>query len=782
MSTRRSLMTIVALCLMAFFYFLSLSSSAQTPDASSQVSGLLTDPTGAVVTGATVLVQSETSGRTWTTTTGKDGGYTVTGLPAGDYEVHVRQNGFAEQVTTVNVSLGGKVTLPITLSIAAIVQQVNVNSGPADDGIDSRQIRETAARDLGEATESIPGVEKVRKAGIANDIAIRGMFHENVATTIDGARLYGACTGQMDPAAYHADLGEVDHVDIVKGPFDVSTQGVLGGFVKIVNRTADEHGLRLDSNVSTGSYGYYNPSMTAQAGNSIFHFLGGYSYRTSEEYSDGNGNRVSTIANYRNGDQNLQGFRTQSAWTKLAFQPGVSQRAEIGYARQQGGEVLYPYMMMDGIFDNADRFTARYDYLHPHPFLRSIHGLFYVDKVNHLMDNRLRSSAGMLPVSMSGQVVSFATGGRIDAEIARDVSAGVESYRRYWNSNGFMMMSSMGMGGSMTTYSHGLPGVAEFINGAYLTYRRALGKKLLLSSGARYDLSNSDAGSASSVLYQAYHSTTKTKAVDSGLSGNVRLSWQASERTSVFAGAGSNIRFPDPQERFYQSDSSMSNGWVGNPLLTHPRNTEVDLGLSTKQSRYTLSPLVFFGKLDNDITLYAASLLQMVPGVMSKTAETYANVQAHQWGGELTGSAPITTSLAAYGSLSYSRGTKVPQPVNSIFSSNLFQVPPLKGQLNLRYEHRHFYSEAAGIVTGRQDRIDSDEHELTTAGYSVFNFKLGYRTGSVHLEGGLNNMLGREYSEFLSYAGNPYSNGMRLPEPGRNFFVNMAWTLKRQAE
>jgi iron complex outermembrane receptor protein len=589
----------------------------------------------------------------------------------------------------------------------------------------------------------------------------------------------------MDPAAYHVDLSEVDHVDIVKGPFDVTTPGALGGFVKIVDKTPNVNGIKVTTNVSTGSYGYYNPSLVMQAGTRALHFLAGYSYRTSEMYRDASGQKVSALAAYRDGNENLQAFRTQSGWMKSAFQPSANQQFEIAYTRQQGGEVLYPYMMMDGIFDNADRFTARYDYFKPHPFLRSIHGLVYVNKVNHLMDNRLRSSAGTLPYSMSTHVVSFTTGGRVDADLTQDLTVGFESYRRYWNSNGMMIMNSMGMGGmggNMITSTNTLPGVTEFVNGTYATLRKTLGGRFLFTSGARFDHSSTDASEANPALYQAYHGTAETRATDSGFSGNARLSWQASSWASVFAGVGSNIRFPDPEERFFRSDSSMSHGWVGNPLLRHPRDTEFDLGLTAKQRHYSLRPLIFFSKLDNYVALYSAGLQQAVTGVMSTTAQTYANVQAHQWGGELTGRVPLSSFLSLYGGLAYTRGTKVPQPANNIYSSNLFQVPPLRSELNLRYEQKRVYTEVSGIVTGRQDHVDTDEHEQVTAGYSVFNFRFGYRTARFHAEGGLNNVLNRGYTEFLSYARNPYNNGLRLPEPGRNFFVNLAWTLGRSSE
>lgn len=748
---------------------------AQSTPQDASIAGALTDRSGDLLTGAVIHIRETGTGRTWNVVTDSSGRYALRNLAAGQYSLTVHQGGFSELVRTIALASGQAADEPLVLSIASVVQQVEITSGPTNDGLTAQQIREGAARDLGEATEQIAGVEKVRKAAIANDIAIRGLFHDNLAMTFDGQRVYGACTGQMDPAAYHVDLSEVDHVDVVKGPFDVTTQGALGGYVKVVTKSPDARGVTLNSNVSTGSYGYYNPSATAQLGGDALHLLVGYSYRTSEFYRDGDGNKVSDLGSYRNGAENLQAFRAQSAWMKLALQPSSTQRGELSYTRQQSGDLLYPYMSMDGIFDNADRLSFHYDDLKPHGWVHALHGMAYLDKINHLMDNRLRTGAGTLPVSMSAQVVSFTSGARFDVDLAQDLTAGYEYYRRYWNSNGFMTMTMMGM--PMTTYSQTLPGVTANVHGAYLAYRHAFGARFLLTTGARYDHSTTDASKASPALYQAYHGTTATWANDSGFSGNVRLSWQATGPLSFFTGAGSNIRFPDPEERYFHSDSSMGNGWVGNPLLTHPRNTEFDLGTTVRNSRITVSPLLFFSNLDNYITLYAATRQQAVSGVMSTKAQSYANVQAHQWGGELTASAPIAGGLSTQGTLGYTRGDKVPLPPNNILSSNLFQTPPMRAQLDLRYERRNLYAGASALVTGRQDHIDTDENEKVTAGFSVFNLKLGYLTGPIHAEGGVDNLLSRQYSEFLSYARNPYTNGVRLPEPGRNFFINVSYAF-----
>ena len=77
---------------MVWAFVLSLSMAAAS------VTGLVTDTTGGVVSGATVVVQS--GGHERQTVTGPDGRFTVDDAPDGTTLV-IRAGGFAEQKQTV---------------------------------------------------------------------------------------------------------------------------------------------------------------------------------------------------------------------------------------------------------------------------------------------------------------------------------------------------------------------------------------------------------------------------------------------------------------------------------------------------------------------------------------------------------------------------------------------------------------------------------------------------------------------------------------------------------
>ena len=93
---RRSLFPFVAL---VFFLAAGLALHAQDTT-SVAISGTVTDPTNALVEGATVKVTSVTTGVAHTSTTTTTGYYTEEALPPGDYSINVTKQGFKTAVVT----------------------------------------------------------------------------------------------------------------------------------------------------------------------------------------------------------------------------------------------------------------------------------------------------------------------------------------------------------------------------------------------------------------------------------------------------------------------------------------------------------------------------------------------------------------------------------------------------------------------------------------------------------------------------------------------------------
>ncbi|HYG97684.1 MAG TPA: carboxypeptidase regulatory-like domain-containing protein [Terriglobales bacterium] len=112
------------LCVLGILVLCSTALFAQTE--TGQITGTVTDPSGAAVTGATVTVRSLDRAFNRTSTTGPSGGYTITNLQPGRYEVSIAAPGFANFARQVQVTVGSRNTIDAPLGVAAAGTTVEV--------------------------------------------------------------------------------------------------------------------------------------------------------------------------------------------------------------------------------------------------------------------------------------------------------------------------------------------------------------------------------------------------------------------------------------------------------------------------------------------------------------------------------------------------------------------------------------------------------------------------------------------------------------------------------
>ena len=90
--------------------------------------GTVTDPSGAVVGGATVKVRNVGTGIERTATTTPDGSYTIAELPIGTYTVTATQSGFQTAITTgVEVSVAAERRVDVQFKAGKVSEQVEVS-------------------------------------------------------------------------------------------------------------------------------------------------------------------------------------------------------------------------------------------------------------------------------------------------------------------------------------------------------------------------------------------------------------------------------------------------------------------------------------------------------------------------------------------------------------------------------------------------------------------------------------------------------------------------------
>jgi hypothetical protein len=95
---------------------------------SGDLAGTVTDPSGAVVSGASVTLKSDADGSTRTTTTGSNGTYRFSLLSPGSYTVSVTASGFSKTTSTANVNVGQASIADVKMAVGASSTTVEVSS------------------------------------------------------------------------------------------------------------------------------------------------------------------------------------------------------------------------------------------------------------------------------------------------------------------------------------------------------------------------------------------------------------------------------------------------------------------------------------------------------------------------------------------------------------------------------------------------------------------------------------------------------------------------------
>lgn len=110
------------------FFVLGISVICGQGGTSGSIEGVVKDPSGAAVAGATVEISNIVAGYNRTTTTAQDGTFRFTNLPFNPYRLSISALGFANQVQDVEVRSSVPVRAEIGLKLSTAVTSVTVES------------------------------------------------------------------------------------------------------------------------------------------------------------------------------------------------------------------------------------------------------------------------------------------------------------------------------------------------------------------------------------------------------------------------------------------------------------------------------------------------------------------------------------------------------------------------------------------------------------------------------------------------------------------------------
>lgn len=226
------------------------------------VFGTVTDPTGAVITGAQVTILNQSIGLKRESSTDSTGQYHIAGLPTGNYAVRVQKEGFQTQVREgITLTSASSLTMNFSLSVGTHPQELtvsgNVNEIDSTTSTISGFVADQAltdlplnSRDLFKAAILEPGVAptpssapSLLSGGNAGQVSIDGTRPSWTDVRIDGMDANDPLFGYSPAGASGLFLGlnEFTEVRVLTQTFDVEYGRNGGGVIDAVTKSGSNH-------------------------------------------------------------------------------------------------------------------------------------------------------------------------------------------------------------------------------------------------------------------------------------------------------------------------------------------------------------------------------------------------------------------------------------------------------------------------------------------------------------------------------------------------------------
>lgn len=283
------------------FVFAFLLTSLAWASITGSISGLVTDPTGAVISGAQVIAIETQTGIQTKTTTDSKGFYEFPTLAIGSYDLEVHDSGFKVfRQTNIKIDANSAVRLDVILQVGAASEQVEVRSDAVQVETQSTQMGEVisgtrmtsvplngrAYTDLLSLQPGVvpsaygaqaPGMNDRSPSGApaasgggglnSGNQSVNGQREASNGFMVNGANVE---EGKNNGTSIIPNLDAISEFRIITNNFDAEYGNYAGGQVNVATKsgTNDVHGSAFEfvRNTALDARNFFNPASTGPKG------------------------------------------------------------------------------------------------------------------------------------------------------------------------------------------------------------------------------------------------------------------------------------------------------------------------------------------------------------------------------------------------------------------------------------------------------------------------------------------------------------------------------------
>jgi len=605
--------------------------------------------------------------------------------------------------------------------------------------------------DTAAALRDIPGASVNRNGLITGIAQYRGMYGDRVAVDIDQLGVISGGPNAMDtPLSYMSPM--------------MTEELIVSRGIARVSLAPEAIGGHISTRTSRGDFGGDNFQVSGMLG-ARFSSNGDMSTSAARLTLANNRHRYSAVTEFDDGNDiespegRIRPSRLNRDRYDLSYSFSDGDRHVLVYAgKLDTGSTGTPALPMDIVFIDTELFGGQFGFdISP---TATINGRLSYNDVAHVMDNfslRQAPMPGMRRLNTtSGSGSQFYLAGDmdkgewgllfgIDGIAAEHESVITNPVNEMFQVNNFIDVERdvLGMFAEWTTH---------IMNGE-------------LEVGLRYNRVDTNAGDVTAMGMMGMMGANVSLLAADFNAANRDLNWSTFDGVIKFRRTlsgraewnfeiGSKSRAPSYQELYLwlplQATGGLADGrtYIGNLELKEEHSDEVVLGVSARMDRFTLSPQIFYRRIDDYIQgIPSTNVLANAVSTMMTGREPlqFENVDAEIWGFDAAWSYELTESFLLDGIVSSARGRRTD------VQDDLYRLSPVNASVGLTYNNDAWSLKTEIVGYADQEKVSSYNDETETPGYWLANLGFTWNPlSSLRVEARIDNLLDESYQDHVT--------------------------------
>lgn len=599
-------------------------------------------------------------------------------------------------------------------------------------------------------------ISLIKRGNFAFEPVLNGMGMERINLTIDGMKIFGACTDKMDPITAYIEPNNMKSVAVQHGASGSMFGSGIGGSVNMETNGASINPAKKLS--GEAGAGFQSAALGANAlfmlnySNKRWALMSNGVYRKFQNYRAGGGKEI-----------NYTQFEKWNGSVSGKYMPTDNDVLRFDVIMDEGYNIGYAALPMDVLYAKARIFGLSYQHLPCHGVVEKYEVKVYGNTVSHSMDDTKRPKAA-IHMDMPGNTKTF--GGYFDTQLKKNkhkITVRLDGYHS--NARAEMTMYPINQAEMfMLTW----PDVNKADAGIFLQDAITISSKNRLNINARLEYVNTSVADPFGIAQASVFNQDISKPNHRLLKIFSASYLQMFNKTfSAWLTTGYTERAPSLTEQygFYIFNAYDGFDYIGNVNIKNEKAAQADAGVQWKHENAEIRFSAFYYRLFDYVIGVRDSAMDAMTMNANGVKFSENIPQAFMTGGNFELSYFPVKMLKLSSVSSYTHGEIVrgnPLPL----------IAPFKNVSGIKWLHQRGFVMLEGESAAAQNRISPEFGERATAGYFIMNIRAGYfipfgDEKKLTLNAGIENITDRRYRTHLTWG--------NIPQQGINGYANVSF-------